>query len=277
MTSNSRITKAVAMANAVSNVCDMYIKEETRHFCESLTREERVNKELFVKSFKEHILYSLLILSFDGDEDEVTAYMDDLYVEEEEVDCDCDEGVCDDMIVMGIICRKCERVLPPHTMSEHLDVTNKILECPHVRVCDKCHLIECCCEADRLQVIADDKKATDEGYTEIDGRWIKPLPSDDEEEVVAQVKLGDIFRVGYKYMYDRYYYYKVVKVCKKTIKAVCLKDKWRKIDDVEFHYGEYECSYVDEQANEILRQFKKTDITNKMMNSSPHRYRIDAD
>ena len=92
------------MANAVSNVCDMYIKEETRHFCESLTREERVNKELFVKSFKEHILYSLLILSFDGDEDEVTAYMDDLYVDEEEVEC-TDENRCEE-------CCHCNRTRP---------------------------------------------------------------------------------------------------------------------------------------------------------------------
>ena len=39
--------------------------------------------------------------------------------------------------------------------------------------CKKCFLIECCCEADRLQVIADDERAKKEGYTEINGRWVK--------------------------------------------------------------------------------------------------------
>ena len=90
------------------------------------------------------------------------------FEEEEE-----EEVVTPDTIIMGVVCKKCNNVLPPHTAREHLDVTSKILECPHVDVCEKCHLIECCCEADRLQVIADDKRATDEGYKEIDGRWRK--------------------------------------------------------------------------------------------------------
>ena len=33
-------------------------------------------------------------------------------------------------------------------------------------VCVKCYLIECCCEADRLQVIADDEEAKKKGYVE---------------------------------------------------------------------------------------------------------------
>ncbi len=39
--------------------------------------------------------------------------------------------------------------------------------------CDKCHLIECCCEADRLQVIADDQAAAARGFVEVHGRWVK--------------------------------------------------------------------------------------------------------
>jgi hypothetical protein len=39
--------------------------------------------------------------------------------------------------------------------------------------CKTCFLIECCCEADRLQVIADDERAKKEGYIEINGRWVK--------------------------------------------------------------------------------------------------------
>lgn len=45
-------------------------------------------------------------------------------------------------------------------------------------VCDKCYLIECCCEADRLQKIADDENAKNRGYREMtikdETRWVKP-------------------------------------------------------------------------------------------------------
>ena len=40
--------------------------------------------------------------------------------------------------------------------------------------CSKCHLIECCCEADQQQVIEDDQRATRAGFMEVNGRWIKP-------------------------------------------------------------------------------------------------------
>lgn len=42
-----------------------------------------------------------------------------------------------------------------------------------IECCGKCMLIECCCEADRLQVIKDDEEARANGYVEINGRWIK--------------------------------------------------------------------------------------------------------
>jgi hypothetical protein len=38
--------------------------------------------------------------------------------------------------------------------------------------CGKCFLTECCCEADRLQVIQDDENARANGYVEVDGRWV---------------------------------------------------------------------------------------------------------
>lgn len=40
-------------------------------------------------------------------------------------------------------------------------------------ICERCYLLDCCCEADRLQVIADNERARSEGFVEIDGRWIK--------------------------------------------------------------------------------------------------------
>ncbi len=36
----------------------------------------------------------------------------------------------------------------------------------------KCYF-ECCCEEDRKQVLIDDERARQDGYVEIDGRWIK--------------------------------------------------------------------------------------------------------
>ena len=41
-------------------------------------------------------------------------------------------------------------------------------------VCEKCFLLECCCEADRLQVLKDDEDARNRGFVELEnGRWIK--------------------------------------------------------------------------------------------------------
>lgn len=48
-------------------------------------------------------------------------------------------------IINNIVCKKCNGVLPPHTLSEHLDLNNKIHECPHVCSdrCDRCKINEC--------------------------------------------------------------------------------------------------------------------------------------
>ena len=54
-----------------------------------------------------------------------------------------DEEVDDDTILSGIVCNKCQTVLPSLTAKEHLDINNPINKCPHVRdsqyseVCDK--------------------------------------------------------------------------------------------------------------------------------------------
>ena len=59
---------------------------------------------------------------------------------------DEDDGqskVDDDTILSGIVCNKCQTVLPSLTAKEHLDINNPINKCPHVRdsqyseVCDK--------------------------------------------------------------------------------------------------------------------------------------------
>ena len=92
--------------------------------------------------------------------------------EEEEFDCEngnrCDE--CTYCVrTRPCECGSCEVV--GGTCEEQMKIYEE--EVINADVCEKCHLIECCCEAVRLQVIADDKRATDEGYKEIDGRWRK--------------------------------------------------------------------------------------------------------
>lgn len=34
-------------------------------------------------------------------------------------------------IVENIICKKCDNTLPPHTIKEHMDISNSIHNCPH--------------------------------------------------------------------------------------------------------------------------------------------------
>jgi hypothetical protein len=62
---------------------------------------------------------------------------EDYNVKKEEGEESDDEEEDYDAVVSGIICKECEAVLPPHTVREHLDVTSKILQCPHVASCDK--------------------------------------------------------------------------------------------------------------------------------------------
>jgi hypothetical protein len=54
-----------------------------------------------------------------GDED-----FDDQEQEEE-------KKIDNSTIVCGIVCTKCNNVLPPHTCEEHLDINNPIHKCPH--------------------------------------------------------------------------------------------------------------------------------------------------
>jgi hypothetical protein len=62
---------------------------------------------------------------------------------------------------------------------EYTEIRQKEIEkLAGASVCHTCYLIECCCEADRLQKIADDEKAKNRGYREMtikgETRWVKP-------------------------------------------------------------------------------------------------------
>tara|TARA_R110001606_G_scaffold4024_1_gene19101 strand:- start:1777 stop:2304 length:528 start_codon:yes stop_codon:yes gene_type:complete len=62
------------------------------------------------------------------------------------------------------------------------NTTQKKLRIINPDVCDECHLIDCCCEADKLQVIKDEANLKAKGYEpiDVDGngdiRWVKPEP-----------------------------------------------------------------------------------------------------
>lgn len=66
-------------------------------------------------------------------------------------------------------------VVKPKTVRIKLKIKQpkKKIVLDEASACEKCSLIECCCEADRLQVLADDARAKADGFVEIDGRWIK--------------------------------------------------------------------------------------------------------
>jgi hypothetical protein len=38
--------------------------------------------------------------------------------------------------VIGIVCKTCSTILPPHTMEEHLDKNHPIHQCPSHEICD---------------------------------------------------------------------------------------------------------------------------------------------
>jgi len=96
-------------------------------------------------------------------------------------------------------------------------------------VCDKCYLIECCCEADRLQVIQDDEDARNRGLIEVNDRWVQRenmfksckkddlvkfiFSGDDRYEGVVRKNLKykmvfDIIRVNGNLCYIDEYFYK---------------------------------------------------------------------
>jgi len=65
---------------------------------------------------------------FAGDSDipyKLWRYMQDMCSPESESEEE------DDTIVSGIICRRCNNTLPPHTIDMHLDISDPIHNCPH--------------------------------------------------------------------------------------------------------------------------------------------------
>lgn len=55
------------------------------------------------------------------------------------------------------------------------------------KTCEKCFLIECCCEADKIQVEEDNARAKKEGYVELpNGKWRKETKREQKSRIVAE-------------------------------------------------------------------------------------------
>jgi hypothetical protein len=43
-----------------------------------------------------------------------------------------EQEITDDTILINVFCNKCKKYAPPHTVAEHLDISNPIHICPHI-------------------------------------------------------------------------------------------------------------------------------------------------
>lgn len=89
------------MNAAIEKICDMYYREEERHFREWIEDEEKKDKTKFVNKLKDHILYSIMTLILKGDENAVKDWVEK-YWDENREDDEEDERVfgCDACRVM---------------------------------------------------------------------------------------------------------------------------------------------------------------------------------
>jgi len=88
------------------------------------------------------------------------------------------EGKFDGWLICSCVGNYCGNCSPTNNCPNYPDCDCECEMCAveeeeEEEICEKCMLIECCCEADRLQVIKDDERARAEGYIEIGGRWVK--------------------------------------------------------------------------------------------------------
>lgn len=74
------------MNAAIEKICDMYYREEERHFREWIEDEEKKDKTKFVNKLKDHILYSIMTLILKGDENAVKDWVEKYWDENREDD-----------------------------------------------------------------------------------------------------------------------------------------------------------------------------------------------
>jgi hypothetical protein len=99
---------------------------------------------------------------------------------------------------------------------------------------------------------------------------------------ISEIKVNDILSFSKSYERDSYDYYKVIKVCSKTLKLRQLKTERKKCGLSENFYDWYE-EYPTEEfqtnwANKYYeKQFKKTDLKSDMIGRKSSKFYVYAD
>ena len=116
-----------------------------------------------------------------------------------------------------------------------------------IEVCETCYLVECCCEADRLQVIADDRKAVEDGYfpTDLknngDIRWIKKRNVKQQQTPTTNCVLcgsqDNLVETTYREIYEES---KTILVCKNCLNGPKQPDDDDNIERMLEDYYDYE-------------------------------------
>jgi hypothetical protein len=100
------------MNNAVETIVEMYLRDEMKNFM-CLVGIDDITFEDFEDMLVDHVFYSLIILNYKGDEDDIKKWKIEFYEEhikqeEEEVICCGRKGeTCDNKATCMDMCRDC--------------------------------------------------------------------------------------------------------------------------------------------------------------------------
>lgn len=69
------------MNTATDKIVDMYFRKEERHCLENIEGELLTNKKMFVDYVKEHILYSIITMKFNGNLNKINKWLNQFWTE----------------------------------------------------------------------------------------------------------------------------------------------------------------------------------------------------
>jgi hypothetical protein len=76
----------IIMNEATDKIVDYMYREEDRHFNECLEEEDTKNKNIFMTKLKEHILYSIIVIKFKGNIQEIDDFCESYWEENKNID-----------------------------------------------------------------------------------------------------------------------------------------------------------------------------------------------
>lgn len=74
------------MNEAVENIIDYLFYEESKNFYQNLDDDDKKNPVAFMAKLKEHIFYSVVVLSCKGDKDKFDEWFEETWLEHGEPD-----------------------------------------------------------------------------------------------------------------------------------------------------------------------------------------------